>query len=178
MEATPPNAATPSSSNSWSNTQFFKRFSNYLARYPNPTTAAIARNGPTPADLAATTPTDANQGRGLYYVSEVPGVATIVTLSTYNYGETFTASDPQYIWLKGVLAKVDRVKTPWLIVQMHAGEGGEKGGGWGVMEGRASTAHEKQTQPPTPLFHSSLQSTRHLHHGRPLAGGGVHAATV
>lgn len=122
IEATPPNAATPSSSNAWSNTQFFTRFANYLARYPNPTTATIARNGPTPADLAATTPTDADQGRGLYYVSEVRGVATIITLSTYNFGESFTASDPQYTWLKTTLAKVDRIKTPWLIVQMHSGE--------------------------------------------------------
>lgn len=26
-----------------------------------------------------------------------------------------------YTWLKDVLARVDRVKTPWLIVQMHSG---------------------------------------------------------
>jgi hypothetical protein len=70
IEGTPGNAKTPSSSNAWSNTQYFTRFNNYLARVPAPQTAAIARNGPTVADLTPITP-GSPQGRGLYYVSEV-----------------------------------------------------------------------------------------------------------
>lgn len=111
----------PDRGNNWNTTRFFTRFANYLSRYPNPSTAAIANAGPTAADLAATTPASADQGRGLYYVSEIPGAATIITLSTYNFDDTYTATDKQYVWLKSVLARVDRAKTPWLIVQMHTG---------------------------------------------------------
>lgn len=111
----------PEKKNGFANDRFFTRFANYLARYPNPSTAAVAKHGPSVADLAATTPASADQGRGLYYVSEIPAVATIITLSTYNYDDTYTATDKQYVWLKSVLARVDRAKTPWLIVQMHTG---------------------------------------------------------
>ena len=51
----------------------------------------------------------------------LPGVATVVTLSTYTFTDTFTASDPMYQWLRRELAAVDRESTPWLIVQMHVG---------------------------------------------------------
>ena len=80
-----------------------------------------ALHGPAVADLAATTPADPNQGRGLYFVSELPGVATLITLSSYTYTDQALPSDPQYQWLLGVLARVNRVKTPWLVVRAHAG---------------------------------------------------------
>ena len=80
-----------------------------------------ALHGPSVADLAATTPADPNQGRGLYFVSELPGVATVITLSSYTYTDQALPSDPQYQWLLGVLARVNRIKTPWLVVRSHAG---------------------------------------------------------
>jgi len=95
------------------------RFANYMARYPAPQTDAQALHGPTAADLAPITP-GTDEGRGLFYATEVPGVATIISLSTYTFTDTYTASDPQYQWLAAKLAAVDRVKTPWLVIQMHA----------------------------------------------------------
>lgn len=78
-----------------------------------------ALHGPSVADLAATTPTDADQGRGLYYSTVLPGVATVISLSTYTFTDSFTASDPMFQWLRRELQAVDRSATPWLIVQMH-----------------------------------------------------------
>lgn len=96
------------------------RFGNYLPRYPAPQTEQQALNGPSVADLAATTPSDANQGRNLWYSTVIPGVATQISLSTYTFTDTFTPADPQYQWLQATLAAVDREKTPWIVVQMHA----------------------------------------------------------
>ena len=79
-----------------------------------------ALHGPSLADLAATTPSDPDQGRGLYYSTVLPGVATVVSLSTYTFTDSFSASDPMFQWLRRELAAVDREQTPWLIVQMHA----------------------------------------------------------
>ena len=62
--------------------------------------------------MAAITPDDTDQGRGLYYVSVLPGTATIITLSSYTYNDEYLPSDPMFGWLKNVLARVDRVKTP------------------------------------------------------------------
>ena len=45
------------------------------------------------------------------------GSAMVVTLSSYH---NFTASSEQYAWLERTLEAVDRAKSPWLIVSMHA----------------------------------------------------------
>lgn len=119
IEQTPENAETPIPGNGFNNTLFFTRFHNYLARYPVPQTPAQAVAGPSTADLAPITPTEADQGRGLYYATEVPGVATIVSLSSYTFTDTYTTADPSYAWLQATLAAVDRKKTPWLIVVTH-----------------------------------------------------------
>lgn len=121
LEQTPVDARIPAVGNGFNNNLFFTRFANFLARYPVPQTRQQALHGPAVADLAATTPADADQGRGLYFVSELPGVATIITLSSYTYTDTFTASDPMFVWFKQVLSRVNRVKTPWLVVRAHAG---------------------------------------------------------
>ena len=112
-------ARLPGASNGWNNTRFATRFSNYKARCPAPQTDAQALHGPTAPDLAPITP-GTDQGRGLYYATEVPGVATIISLSTYTFSDTYTAADPQYQWLASKLAGLDRVKTPWLVIQMHS----------------------------------------------------------
>lgn len=105
----------------WSN-RFSVRFLVTRLTFPlPPATFHQALNGPAIADLAAITPSSTDQGRGLYYVSILPGTATIITLSSYTYTDKYLPSDPMYTWLKDVLARVDRVKTPWLIVQMHSG---------------------------------------------------------
>lgn len=90
----------PDSGNGYSNTYFFTRFGNYLPRYPAPQTTAQALYGPAVSDLQAIKVGDADQGRGLYYVSELPGVATIITMSSYTYTDTYTTADPMYKWLK------------------------------------------------------------------------------
>lgn len=52
----------------------------------------------------------------LYYSFEVVG-AHIVMLGSYT---DFDASSDQYTWLKADLAKVNRTKTPWIVVLIHA----------------------------------------------------------
>lgn len=52
----------------------------------------------------------------LYYSFEVAGVHVIMLGSYANYGK----DSDQYKWLQGDLGKVDRVKTPWIFVLLHA----------------------------------------------------------
>lgn len=118
VEPTPKNAQTPSTINNFSNTAFSTRFGNYLPRFSVPQTRAQALNGPSVADLAPITPAD-DQGRGLYYTTKIEGVATILSISSYTFGENYTESDAQYQWLKAELAAVDRKKTPWVVVVNH-----------------------------------------------------------
>ncbi|KAG1368290.1 Purple acid phosphatase [Cocos nucifera] len=52
----------------------------------------------------------------LYYSFEVAGVHAIMLGSYTEYDK----NSDQYAWLKADLAKVDREKTPWLLVLLHA----------------------------------------------------------
>ncbi|PKA48668.1 Purple acid phosphatase 18 [Apostasia shenzhenica] len=52
----------------------------------------------------------------LYYSFEVAGVHIIMLGSYTDYDE----SSDQYAWLKADLAKVDRQRTPWVLVLLHA----------------------------------------------------------
>nr|CAD1829357.1 unnamed protein product [Ananas comosus var. bracteatus] len=52
----------------------------------------------------------------LYYSFEVAGVHAIMLGSYTDYDE----DSNQYTWLKADLAKVDRQRTPWLLVLLHA----------------------------------------------------------
>ena len=53
-------------------------------------------------------------------MTTLPGVATLISLSTYTFTDTYTPADPQWVWLQETLGSIDRVKTPWVVVQMHA----------------------------------------------------------
>lgn len=58
----------------------------------------------------------ASSGTSLYYSYEVAGLHVIM-LGCYT---DFDRHSKQYKWLKQDLAKVDRSRTPWLLVGMHA----------------------------------------------------------
>lgn len=51
----------------------------------------------------------------LYYSFEVAGVHVIMLGSYTDYAQ----DSDQYVWLKADLAKVDRERTPWLLVLLH-----------------------------------------------------------
>ena len=51
----------------------------------------------------------------LYYSFEVAGVHIVMLGSYTDYGE----DSDQYQWLQADLSRVDRVRTPWLIVVFH-----------------------------------------------------------
>ncbi|KAI5078548.1 hypothetical protein GOP47_0006219 [Adiantum capillus-veneris] len=72
-------------------------FKPYLSRYPTPYHAS-------------------NSTSPLWY-SVKRASAHIIVLSSYSAFGTYT---PQYRWLKQELSAVDRTKTPWLIILMHA----------------------------------------------------------
>lgn len=52
----------------------------------------------------------------LYYSFEVAGTHVIM-LGSY---VEFDAESDQYRWLQADLAKIDRKKTPWVVVLLHA----------------------------------------------------------
>lgn len=58
----------------------------------------------------------ASSGTSLYYSYEVAGLHVIM-LGCYT---DFDRHSKQYKWLKQDLANVDRSRTPWLLVGMHA----------------------------------------------------------
>ncbi|KAL7093443.1 hypothetical protein ACP275_11G041300 [Erythranthe tilingii] len=72
-------------------------FRNYLHRYPTPYPASESSNS-------------------LWYAVRRAS-AHIIVLSSYS---PFVKYTPQWKWLRQELKKVDRQKTPWLIVLMHA----------------------------------------------------------
>lgn len=71
----------------------------------------------------------------LYYSYEVAGLHVIM-LGCY---ADFTRKSQQYAWLEDDLAKVDRSRTPWLIVGMHAPWYNSNVAHQGEMEGMKST---------------------------------------
>ncbi|KAI5061818.1 hypothetical protein GOP47_0022357 [Adiantum capillus-veneris] len=62
------------------------------------------------------TPYMASQSTSPLWYAIQRGPAYIISLSSYS---SFVTYSPQYQWLKAELLKVDRTKTPWLIVMMH-----------------------------------------------------------
>lgn len=71
----------------------------------------------------------------LYYSYEVAGLH-IIMLGCY---ADFSSKSEQYEWLEKDLAKVDRSRTPWLIVGMHAPWYNSNVAHQGEMEGMRST---------------------------------------
>ncbi|KAH7281039.1 hypothetical protein KP509_36G026900 [Ceratopteris richardii] len=62
------------------------------------------------------TPYEASQSSSPLWYAIQRGPAYIIVLSSYS---PFVKYTPQYNWLRAELKKVDRTKTPWLIVLMH-----------------------------------------------------------
>eukprot|EP00775_Hariotina_reticulata_P003005 gene3005-3286_t len=115
------------------NTNFQTKFKAYNARWPT------AQQGPLTPPVPVSTgpvlpqpsaPASANSSgsappgayTNLYHKAEVPGVATIIFISSYSpydvYG--FTQNSEQNQWLKKALEAVDRTATPWLLLVWHA----------------------------------------------------------
>ncbi|GAV57861.1 Metallophos domain-containing protein/Metallophos_C domain-containing protein [Cephalotus follicularis] len=59
---------------------------------------------------------DSNSTSNLYYSFDVAGVH-VVMLGSYT---DFDSNSDQYIWLQADLGIVDRSKTPWIVVLLHA----------------------------------------------------------
>ncbi|XP_061359311.1 purple acid phosphatase-like [Gastrolobium bilobum] len=62
-------------------------------------------------------PYKASGSTGPFWYSIKRGPAHIIVLASYSSYGKYT---PQYVWLQQELPKVDRTKTPWLIVLVHA----------------------------------------------------------
>lgn len=92
------------------------RMRSYNARFPVPQTPERRDNGPTSFSPA----TVANKWENLYYAVEVPGVFKAIHITSFSFQQPMTASEEQYTWLKAELAKTDRSKTPWLLVNWHS----------------------------------------------------------
>jgi hypothetical protein len=96
---------------------------NYNQRLPKPQTDALRATGPTLASMAPLVAADpSSYTNNAWSRYEIPGVATVITLSQYIPSDDATTSSAQYQWLLAELTQrpPDRVKTPWLIVMNHA----------------------------------------------------------
>lgn len=115
------------------NSNFEARMRSYNARFPEPqagpliapsprTYGAVTPQPGAPANANATGTPSRGAYRNLYYSTVVPGVATVIALSSYSPYDVngFSASSEQLTWLKATLAAVDRQRTPWLIFIWHA----------------------------------------------------------
>ena len=68
------------------------------------------------------TPTD-YKSDGCFYFSYEAGPTHVISVSSFYPTESapdFSDNSPITVWLKSDLAKVDRKKTPWLLVSIHA----------------------------------------------------------
>lgn len=96
------------------------RQESYNARYPVPMMKAAGGHG---QSIVSMTAANNNRTKGdhknLYYSVDIPG-AHVVWLTSYIAGDDFSHKSIQYKWLEADLKKVDRTKTPWLIVNWHA----------------------------------------------------------
>lgn len=96
---------------------------NFNMRFPRPQSDVLKATGPTVASLApiqsADNTTFTNNAWSRY---EIPGIATIITLSQYIPYDDATTASAQYQWLLKELTErpPDREKFPWLIVMNHA----------------------------------------------------------
>ncbi|CAL0309019.1 unnamed protein product [Lupinus luteus] len=101
--------------NSKGNTLLYVGDLSYADNYPN------HDNGETqpfkPFSNRYHTPYVASQSTEPYYYSIKRGPAHIIVLASYS---AYGTSSLQYKWLTSELPKVDRTKTSWLIVLMHA----------------------------------------------------------
>ncbi|MCO5568475.1 hypothetical protein L7F22_022174 [Adiantum nelumboides] len=62
------------------------------------------------------TPHTASQSTSPLWYAIQRGPAYIISLSSYS---SFVKYSPQYQWLEAELLKIDRTKTPWLVIMMH-----------------------------------------------------------
>lgn len=65
----------------------------------------------------ASMPFPAGSADGPQYFSYEAGPAHVVILNSFGF---YSAGSPQYKWLTADLAGVDRTRTPWLLVVLHA----------------------------------------------------------
>ena len=91
----------------------------------------------------------------LYYSYEVAGAHVIILASFFVYSE----GSAQYEWLNADLKAVDRARTPWLFVILHAP--------WYT----SNTVHPTDGQ----LMRSTLEPVLHAAHVNAVFAGHVHA---
>lgn len=60
---------------------------------------------------------ESESNSNLFYSFNVASGVHVIMLGSYT---DFDPQSPQYKWLQADLAKVDRAKTPWIIVLIHA----------------------------------------------------------
>lgn len=81
---------------------------------PAPAPALHPPPGPTPATPFPSPPLNPRPP------APPPGTAHFIALTSYITNDTFSEDTAQYKWFENDLKKVDRKKTPWLIVYFHA----------------------------------------------------------
>lgn len=92
-----------------------RTFTAYNTRYPQP-----QNPGSFQINTSAVPANVNGSDNNLYSAAVVPGIATVIMLSSFQPNVTFGGADDRQLgWLKQQLAAVDRSKTPWLIVNFH-----------------------------------------------------------
>jgi hypothetical protein len=58
--------------------------------------------------------------QGAMYYSYEDGPMHVIVLASFPTKYGFDAASPMTTWLKADLASIDRTKTPWIIMNVHA----------------------------------------------------------
>ncbi|KAL4339590.1 hypothetical protein GQ457_08G007380 [Hibiscus cannabinus] len=110
----------------------------------------------------------------LYYSFEVAGVHVVMLGSYTDYDEL---SD-QYSWLKADLSKVDRKKTPWLVVSFHVpwynSNHAHKGEGDGMMAAMEPLLYAAGVDLVLTGHVHAYERSKHVNNGKSDPCGAVH----
>ncbi|KAK4576180.1 hypothetical protein RGQ29_026929 [Quercus rubra] len=117
---------------------------------------------------------ESGSSSNLYYSFEVAGVHVIMLGSYTDYDE----QSDQFSWLKADLSKVDRTKTPWLLVLFHVpwynSNKAHKGEGDGMMAAMESLLYAASVDMVLSGHVHAYERSKRVNNGRPDPCGAVH----
>ncbi|KAF3956571.1 hypothetical protein CMV_018311 [Castanea mollissima] len=117
---------------------------------------------------------ESGSSSNLYYSFEVAGVHVIMLGSYTDYDE----QSDQFSWLKADLSKVDRTKTPWLLVLFHVpwynSNKAHKGEGDGMMAAMESLLYAASVDMVLAGHVHAYERSKRVNNGRPDPCGAVH----
>ncbi|KAI8473040.1 MAG: Metallo-dependent phosphatase-like protein [Monoraphidium minutum] len=95
-------------------------FSAYNARYPMPQSTNPLKQTAPLKTVDNSTVLKPKETTNMYHAYSLPGVARLIFITSYIPSDHYGSETAQYKWLEKELKKVNRKKTPWVVLNMHA----------------------------------------------------------